>query len=549
MSLPRLANSTLSKYNKTKNVSYSVKMGGINYTDNYSGGDFEDSQNISTKRFPYLTTRDTRYKTSYTGVSSIYAWNELVRIVGTSVYYGSRLISGSVTAGRKQIATMNTKCIIYPDAKYFEIPADSSQSTTGLYTLKPLAYSVTPANIANNAFINDDIINFGGDGNDLVKDHFNIGDKVKISGSAASGNNREVFIKSISWAGISTPTSMYFVDENGESPKFTQESKTKLTITLCIPKLDYICESENRLWGCSNDTSTIYASALGNPTSFFNYTDTADSAYAVAVATSENFTGCTKLGNSVLFFKEKCIHKVLGSYPAEYQINTYNVDGLLRNCEKSMQVINDVLFYMGTKGINVYSGGTPSLLSFNFGNKRFIDGVGGSDGDSYFISCKDSDGKYYLFNYDLNLKVWTLEDKLEFMDFARLKDTFYMLDSKGDIYYEGDSHDNPAYVSSDETTMEWVAQFKPFYETFEGRKIYSKLHLRLEVPKGSYLNMDIRCDGKTWKNVAKIIGKTNNVIPVPVPIERCDKFEIKLHGKGKFTLFSLDRHYTVRSDN
>ena len=50
-----------------------------------------------------------------------------------------------------------------------------------------------------------------------------------------------------------------------------------------MPDLDFICESENRLWGCSNETRTIYASALGDPTNFFSYQGLSTDSYAVAV--------------------------------------------------------------------------------------------------------------------------------------------------------------------------------------------------------------------------------------------------------------------------
>ena len=65
---------------------------------------------------------------------------------------------------------------------------------------------------------------------------------------------------------------------------FTAKEETgELCIERKIPELDYICESENRLWGVSNAKQTIYASAMGDPTNFFTYEGLATDSYALAV--------------------------------------------------------------------------------------------------------------------------------------------------------------------------------------------------------------------------------------------------------------------------
>ena len=84
--------------------------------------------------------------------------------------------------------------------------------------------------------------------------------------------------------------------------------------------MDYICSFENRIYGCSSSANTIYASALGDPTNFFDYTGISTDSYAVAVGSEGEFTGCIGYGGSVLFFKEDAIHRLMGSFPAEYAL-------------------------------------------------------------------------------------------------------------------------------------------------------------------------------------------------------------------------------------
>ena len=175
--------------------------------------------------------------------------------------------------------------------------------------------------------------------------------------------------------------------------------------------MDFICESENRLWGCSNSAQTIYASSMGDPTNFYVYEGLSTDSYALAVGSEGNFTGCCKLSSSVLFWKETKLHKILGGYPAEYSLYTYDIEGLQAGCHKSIQVINEVLFYMGLHGIYAYSGGTPSLISGNFGDRSFTDAVAGNDGDSYYLSAKEGDAHHVLV-YEAKYGIWVREDEL-----------------------------------------------------------------------------------------------------------------------------------------
>ena len=114
------------------------------------------------------------------------------------------------------------------------------------------------------------------------------------------------------------------------------------------------------------------------------------------------------------------------------------------------------------------------------------------------------------------------------------------MDSSGSVWL--------ADSKQDDTGMEWMVQFAPFYETVEGRKTYSKLLLRMELPKGSYLIAETRADGQIWRECGKVVGLDYDAIPVRISMNRCDKFEIRLRGKGPCTILSMLREFSVGSD-
>jgi hypothetical protein len=70
----------------------------------------------------------------------------------------------------------------------------------------------------------------------------------------------------------------------------------------------------------------------------------------------------------------------------------------------------------------------------------------------------------------------------------------------------------------------------------------------VEIPLGSYIIVETRFDGGVWQEAGKVVGHRQDVVPIMVPINRCDKFEVRLRGKGKCKILSLMREFYVRGD-
>lgn len=310
-----------------------------------------------------------------------------------------------------------------------------------------------------------------------------------------------------------------------------------ISVERAIPTLDYICESNNRLWGCSNADRTIYASALGDPTNIYTYSGVSTDSFAVAVGSEEDFTACIGYGDAVLFFKEMKLHKILGSYPAQYSMYSYDIEGVQKGCHKSMAIMDEVLYYKGIHGVYTYTGGTPRLISANFGEREFSNAVAGVDGDTYYISMRDKAGAICLFAYETTSDLWVLEDDTRVLDFARVGRDLYALTQDGEIWLYG--------VDDTEVGCEWFVQFTPLYETIDGYKSYSRLKIRLDMPKDSYVAIDIKTDNGVWREAGKIVGQRQGVVPVTIPINRCDKFEIRIRGKNKCTILAILREYYI----
>lgn len=493
-----------------------VAFRGINWSDRYQDGDLADSLNLSTRRFPYMSTRRARGRQAdYAGATALTARGALVVVQGTNLLYEGKVV-GQVTAGEKQFAVVNTKMVIWPDKVYLDLNSLS---------VKPLAAVMSGTGAK---FAEDGTMTVTGWG-DLTQ-QFKVGDCITVSGcTAAAGNNKDVTIQSITATTIGVGKDVFAA--GSETGAITLERK--------IPDMDYICESENRLWGCSSQAQTIYASSLGDPTNFYVYDGLSTDSYALAVGTEGDFTGCCKHSSSVLFWKETRLHKMLGSFPAEYSMYTYDIEGLQKGCHKSLQILNEVLYYMGLHGVYAYTGSMPSLISANFGDKVLTDAVAGTDGDSYYLSVRDGDSHHFLV-YETQSGLWVREDGTEAVDFGRVGKDLYFLDGAGDVWL--------ADTREDGTGLDWMVQFCPFYETIEGRKRYTKLLMRLELPEGAWVKAEIRWDDGVWRECGKVVGRDADTVPMRIPIHRCDCFELRLIGNGPCTVRTMMLEYQVGSD-
>lgn len=512
------------QYNIGKNRVETPAFRGINYSQRAQEGDLAESKNLSTRRYPYLSPRRGRTKqakadgTLYEGVTALTAWDAPVAVAGTDLLYNGEKV-GEVTAGEKQFAVVNTKIVIWPDQVALDMNAK---------TLKPLGAK----NSGSEAVFTKNTMQIGWI--DDLEGSFAAGDAITISGCETyTANNKDVIIRAVKGSTITVDADTFTAGA---------EKGKEITLERVIPDMDFICEAENRLWGCSSAAQTIYVSALGDPTNFNLFDGLTTDSYAVAVGTEGAFTGCCKLSSSVLFWKETKLHKMLGSYPAEFAMYTYDVEGLRAGCHKSLQVINEVLYYIGQHGIYRYEGGAPALISDCFGERLETvgAGVGGTDGAKYYLCLTEEDGTAALYVYDTYMGLWLREDETDVVDFARVGRKLYYCDRAGGVYLA----DNGAA----DADVEWVAQMTPSYETIQGRKSYSKLLMRVEIPRGGYLIAETRYDGGIWTKCGQVVGPEQGLVAMRPPQGRCDKFELRLRGKGDCTVLGLMREFEVRSE-
>lgn len=324
----------------------------------------------------------------------------------------------------------------------------------------------------------------------------------------------------------------------------------KITITREMPDMDYVIESENRLWGCKygvvdgKPVNEIYASKLGDFKNWNCFMGLSTDSYAASCGTDGVFTGAiTHLGYP-LFFKENCLHKVYGNYPANYQIQTITCRGVQKGSHESLAIVNEILYYKARSGVCAYDGSLPGEISYQFGEEKYSEAVAGSHGNKYYISMRDTKGAYHLFVYDTAKSMWHKEDDVSVLCFCSCRDDLYFIDRSDNkiktIYGSGTAEDGP---------VEWMAETGIIGTSSPDRKYVSRLTIRMALDKGSEVAFYAQYDSfGEWHHLSSMVGSSLRTFAVPVRPRRCDHFRLRIVGTGDAKIYSIAKTIEEGSD-
>lgn len=325
----------------------------------------------------------------------------------------------------------------------------------------------------------------------------------------------------------------------------------KITVTRQMPNMDFVVESENRLWGCRYGVATngevvneVYASKLGDFKNWNCFMGISTDSYAASVGTDGQFTGAITMPGYVLFFKEGCIHKVYGNYPANFQIQTTICRGVQRGCERSLAVVNEIIYYKARHAICAYDGSLPTEISAPLGEMRYNNAVAGAHGNKYYISMEDTDGNYHLFVYDTAKGMWHKEDDLRADCFCSCREELYCIDhnSKKIITMFGSG-------TADTGQVAWMAQTGLIGTDMPDMKYISRLIIRMSMEIGAKVRFLVQYDSMGgWEQIGAMSSTSLRSVSVPIKPRRCDHFRLRIEGTGEARIYSITQTQEKGSD-
>lgn len=317
-----------------------------------------------------------------------------------------------------------------------------------------------------------------------------------------------------------------------------------------IPKMDFVCELDNRLWGCfygmqnGKVLNEIYASALGNPKVWSRYRGISTDSYTASVGSDGVFTGMVSYLGYVLAFKEDCIHKVYGTMPSNFQITTTNCRGVQKGSERSLCAVNEKLFYKSRNDICVYDGSLPTGISDAFAGQTFTEARAGALGSRYVVSMKDAAGKWGIYTFDTERGIWHCEDAVHALMFANLDDDLVYIDADTrKLMSEGGKH------GQKEGPVAWEATSGIIGYEYPDQKYLSRFNLRMKMNMGDWCEILVRYDSEgPWLSEGVVRGGSIQSFTIPVIPRRCDHMQLRLKGEGDVKIYSIAKILEIGSD-
>jgi hypothetical protein len=265
--------------------------------------------------------------------------------------------------------------------------------------------------------------------------------------------------------------------------------------------------------------------------------------YAASCGTDGAFTGAVTHRGYPIFFKETCLHKVYGNYPANFQIQASACRGVQKGSADSLSVVNEVLYYKAEGAVCAYDGSMPTEISYCLGNVRYKNAIGGGHGSKYYISMQDEDDVWHQFVWDAAKSLWHKEDNFHSGGYCSYGGKLYAIDADRKLILRLTGGDG-----SGETKYTWMVETGEIGLNTPDSKYISRLTIRMNLDVGTEIRCFAQYDfSKQWEPLFAVRSINLRSVDIPIKPKRCDYMRLKIEGDGHAKIYSIAKTITEGS--
>ncbi len=311
------------------------------------------------------------------------------------------------------------------------------------------------------------------------------------------------------------------------------------------PRLDFIVEAGNRLWGCCHSTNEIYASKLGDFKNWDVFSGLSTDSWVASIGTPGDFTGAVNHGGYPVFYKQNVKHKVWPSSTGAHQVTVTECMGVASGSYSSIAQYNGQLFYLSPDGVCMDDGSGPVIISQPLGIGLWHSGVAAVHNHKYYICMTDEEGRRQLFVYDLRRQLWHRESEINIRCMAAVTYSLYACEQD----HGGYVWDLAGREGTQEDTIHWRVRTGDLMLSSPDRKYISRLTLRLSLEPGSKLEIYARYDHEDiWVKLGTVYGRKLGSFSLPVRPRRCDNLQLELRGEGMGKVYAITKTFEEGSE-
>ena len=573
---------------------------GYNHNLRIQQGESYDQYNMTNDNYPVLSTRRPHGESTHMMLHprGLIAKEQLAYVNGTSLYYAGRKVDGiTLTVDDyepKQLVSMGSYLLVFPDGVYYNtLDVGDYGSINANYTsIGSIDYTLCDAtyNDMTNVPVSDSEptypegsgpqngdywINTGSTPASLMQYssyssswtlvpttfvkisspgigvNFNTGDGVSLGGCAYTGDNQRLANEIDALNGdilLHYVTDDYIV-VTGMLSRPYQQTEGTVAVSRTAPDMDFVVESNNRLWGCKfgmydgDLRNEIYSCKLGDFKNWRVYAGLSTDSYAVSVGSDGPFTGAITYKNLPHFFKEHCVYQIYGTMPSNYQVVHTKVPGVMASSPRSLVSEGGYLYYKSPMGVCRFDGSGATYISQPLGDVEYTEATAGAFHNKVYFSLHKKDGWWHLFCYDVEKNMWSHDDNIHVLFWASTEyDLFYLTDAK------------LGCINGTEYTLEgpfaWYVVSAPIGYEFAEQKYLTRFDIRMALGAGSTAVLEIQYDssGEWIQQGDEMRAEVLRSFTVPVRPRRCDHIRWRLRGTGTVDLYSVAKQYESGSD-
>ena len=560
MQIPTLKQGNVSRENVTS-------FGGYHAGARIAEGEFAAMKNCTGDQFPLIATR--RKRGVYAApqkCNGLLAKDSLCWVDGSKFVMNGYETELHLTDSPKQLVSMGAYVIIFPDKKYINtadlsdsgnLEAEFTSAGTVKFTPvdgdgKPLIPAYTqpeePEKPENGALWLDTsgagaLLQWSaGTGmwvsvdNTLVRIScpnmgvsFRPGDGVQLTGVPAG----------VETSGVIADCGRDYVTVPGLLER-EASLDTPVTVGRYLPLMDMVLECGNRLWGCRYGlnragavVNEIYASKLGDFRNWNCFQGVSTDSYCVSLGNDGPFTGAVQHLGYPVFFREDCIHRLYGSTPATFRLQTTPCPGVQQGCSRSLARVGQMLYYKSPTGVCAYDGAVPVTVSQKLGVMPCIQASAGALGGKYYICFQEEENTGQLWVYDTARGLWHREDDTRVRCFCTCRDDLFFVNGAGQII-------SVMGRGQPEEEISWMLETGMLGTLTPDSKTLTRLNLRLELEQQA--KVWVQYDGDDfWTPVATVYGSAGQCFNLPVAVRRCDRLRLRLEGTGFMRLSCITK--------
>lgn len=428
------------KYKKLRrlgnSVIYQTRFSGINNLNGTPLGEWEEMHNMTSDSYPAVCNMPCRrYKSLPIDMTGfMFKDDMLVYTVSDGIYIGDTKIDLELSDTQKNLVSMGAYIVILPDwivintEDMTNIDSLRVTITGGMLYEKNINQTSPTIDIRK-------LMYYETDSSNPALSLLNVGDRVALEYAYKNrAYSIRAYITAISddedflpegktaiifdtTGDIYQSTRYFYTEQRDMTGGRTVAKHMNVTLErsaevqrLMIPKMDYdlVIEHNNRLWGCSSENHEIYCSKLGDPFVWKEYNGISTDSYAVTVGSDGDFTGSAVYNDSILFFKENCVHSIYGTKPSNFTLSTIELRGVQKGSHNSICKSNGLLYYKAPEGIFVFNGSTSVRADARLGENIKEIAVGTAN-DQYIYMATDK----RIYVYDCVHDSWYTQGMLQ----------------------------------------------------------------------------------------------------------------------------------------